>query len=121
MLPPIFKTLNTDAVREFVGTNPVRIYDFGMVPDGAPVPYVVFFQTAAEPYAQIGGAPDADRDTVQTDCYDTDPARLRRLARAVQDALDAAGQANRLIVQSYENDTQLYRIGFEVDWIGRRA
>lgn len=120
MLPPIFKTLNIPSIQDFVGVNPARIYDFGHAPDGTAAPYIVFFQVAGRPHAQISGAPESDSDLVQVDCY-AERGRIRSLAKAVQAALDEAGQSNRMVLQSYDNDTQLCRIGFEVDWISARV
>jgi len=42
------------------------------------------------------------------------------LAFAVRDALDLAGIANRLVVNSREPETRLYRIGLEADYITSR-
>ena len=120
MLPPIFRTLNIPAIQALVGTNPARIYDFGHAPDGTAAPYIVFFQVGGAPHEQISGAPESDTDTVQIDCYAKDRAQIRTLAKAVQTALDAAGQSNRLVVQDYEADTGLYRIGLELAWISSR-
>ncbi|WP_416190682.1 hypothetical protein [Neisseria sp. CCUG12390] len=47
-------------------------------------------------------------------------ADCRRLAQSVQAALDQAGQSNRIIIQDYESDVQLYCISLEVDWIFKR-
>lgn len=120
MLPPVFKTLNIPDIQQFVGSNPARIYDFGHAPDGTAVPYIVFSQVAGAPHEQISGAPESDSDLVQIDCYADDRGQIRALASAVQAALDGAGQSNRISVQLYEGDTQLYRIGFDVDWIANR-
>ncbi|RPD90515.1 DUF3168 domain-containing protein [Neisseria weixii] len=121
MLPPIFKTLNTPDIRQMVGENPVRIYDFGHAPDGTLPPYIVFTQISGAPYEQISGVPSADKDLVQIDCYTADRVGCRRLAQLVQTALDNVGQSNRMIIQDYESETALYRIGLEVDWISARA
>ena len=120
MLPPIFRTLNIPAIQALVGTNPARIYDFGHAPDGTAAPYIVFFQVGGAPHEQISGAPESDTDTVQIDCYAKDRAQIRALAKAVQTALDAAGQSNKLVVQGFDVDTGLYRIGLETSWIGQR-
>lgn len=120
MLPPIFKTLNIPEIQALVGNAPARIFDFGHAPDGAAAPYIVFSQVSGKPHEQIGGAPESDSDLVQIDCYAAERNQIRALAKAVQAALDDAGQSNRLVVQLYESDTKLYRIGFEVDWIVNR-
>ncbi|SOE48100.1 DUF3168 domain-containing protein [Orrella dioscoreae] len=123
MLAPVFKTLNTPAVRGLVGTEP-RIYGSGMAPQGTPTPYITWFTVAGQPYDQLSGPPDGDNDTVQVDCWagpdDDQEATCISLARAVRDALDAAGIANRTIVHTRETDTKLFHIGLQADFIRGR-
>ncbi|MFY3534928.1 DUF3168 domain-containing protein [Achromobacter denitrificans] len=123
MLAPVFKTINTPAVRSHVGANP-RIYGSGMAPQGTPTPYITWFTVIDNPYDQLSGPPDADSGTVQIDCWtgpdDSQEAVCISLAGAVRDALDAAGIANRIIVHTRETDTKLFRIGLQADFIRGR-
>lgn len=123
MLAPAFKTINTPEVRGHVGADP-RIYGSGMAPQGTPAPYITWFTVIDNPYDQLSGPPDADNGTVQIDCWtgpdDSQETVCISLARAVRDALDAAGIANRIIVHTRETDTKLFRIGLQADFIRGR-
>ena len=123
MFAPIYKILDTAAVRAIVGSKP-RIYSSGMAPQGAPIPYITWFVVSGEPYDHLSGAPGADNDTIQIDCWagpaDDQEVVCLNLAKAVRDALDAAGQANRIIINTRETDTKLFRIGLQVEFIYNR-
>lgn len=124
MLPPVFQTLGTAAVKALVGASPVRIYDFDSAPQNVQPPYIAWSIVLGQPFDHLSGPPRADFDTVQIDCYtgpaDAGRAQARALAHAVRDALDAAGFHNRLIIQTRETDTQLFRVSIEADFITNR-
>ena len=124
MLPNVFPVLNTPEIQALVG-NPSRIYDFGSAPPGAKAPYITFLNVSGIPHDQISGAPCSDSDTVQIDIYagpqESGKAQIRKLATLVRDALDGAGIANRLIIQGRDNDTRLFRVSLEADFISNRA
>jgi hypothetical protein len=125
ILPQVFKVLNVPAVRATgigAGTeqDPTRIYRHGYAPQGVVKPYITWFVVAGQPYDQISGAPDADFDTVQIDCWSPDDTQVGAIATAVRDALDAAGLTNRLVVDRRESETGLNRIGIESDFIRSR-
>lgn len=121
MLPPIFKTISTPAVTAIVGD---RIYGKGRAPQGTPTPYITWFVVTGNPYDHLSGPPGADNDTVQIDCWagpaDDQEGVCNQLAIHVRDALDAAGLANQLIVDMREPDTELFRLGLQVDFIHNR-
>ena len=117
MQTPVFKALNTDAVRRFVGTAPARIYAFGAAPQNALRPYIVHQMIAVTPFARLHGAPKSDRHLVQVDVYADDPQQASQLAAAVRDALDAAGVPNNLTLQHREAETGLYRYAFDAHFI----
>lgn len=121
MLAPIFKTINTPAVRAVVGN---RIYGKGIAPQGTPTPYITWFTVVGDPYLNLSDAPHGDIDMIQIDCWsgsgDADEGVANQLAKAVRDALDAAGQANRVIADTRETDTMLFRISLQTDFIHDR-
>lgn len=123
MFAPIYKTLNTAAVQTIVG-NPPRIYSSGHAPQGVVAPYITWFVVATDPYEQLSGVPDGDNDAVQIDCWagpaDDQELVCVNLARAVRDALEAAGQSCRVAVNHREDDTRLFRVGLQVDFIHSR-
>ena len=123
MFAPINQTLNTAAVRAIIGTPP-RIYSSGDAPQEVVAPYITWFVVGIQPYDHLSGAPDADSQMIQIDCWagpddDQEPVCVN-LAKAVRDALDAAGQANTVIVNTREPDTKFYRISFQTDFIFNR-
>ena len=123
MFAPIYRTINTAAVRAIVGADP-RIYGSGSAPQGVVAPYITWFVVVGVPYDHLSGAPGADSDSIQIDCWagphDDQEIVCVNLARAVRDALDAAGQANRIIINTREDDTGLFHIGLQVDFIHNR-
>ncbi len=121
MFAPIYRTIRTPEVIAVVGD---RIYSSGLAPQGVAAPYITWFVVAGQPYDHLSGPPGADTDTIQIDCWagpeDVQELVCMNLAKAVRDALDAAGQANRIIVNTREPDTKLFRIGLQVDFIHNR-
>lgn len=117
MLPLVFKTISTAAVKAIVGAVPARIYRHGEAPEGVARPYITWFTVIGNPENQLSGAPGSDADTVQIDCWSESDTEVETLAAAVRDALDAAGVANRIVVDTFESDTKLYRVGQEADFI----
>ncbi|ETF00682.1 hypothetical protein W822_20010 [Advenella kashmirensis W13003] len=124
MLPSVFPVLNVPGIQSYVGALDPRIYDFGSAPQDVTKPYMTFRNVADAPYEQVSGAPCGDFDSVQIDIYagpdDSERSTVRGLARAVREALDDAGIANRLIIQMREADTKLFRISIEADFITNR-
>ncbi len=121
MLSPVFRTIATQAVQALVAT---RIYGFGSAPQGVQRPYITWLTVSDAPYEQLSGPPVGDNDTVQIDCYagpaDDQEVICVDLAKAVRDALDAAGISNRVVVNHRETDTKLFRIGLQADFIQSR-
>lgn len=117
MLPEVLPVLKTPAVLAIVGGTPVRIFRHGAAPQDTAKPYVTWFEVTGQPYDQISGPPCGDFDSVQIDCWSMDDTQVETLARAVRDAVDAAGFSNRLVINHRDPDTKLYRIGLQADFI----
>lgn len=121
MFANVYQILNTTAVNNIVNG---RIYGFGSAPQNINKPYITWFVVATDPHNQLSGAPCGDTDTVQIDCFigpnDTDESTCVALATAVRNALDAAGQANRVIINSREVETKLFRISIQAEFIHNR-
>lgn len=124
MQPPVFPTLSTPAVKALVGSKPVKIYDFDSAPQNVQPPYITWSMVVGQPYDHLSGPPQTDFETVQIDCYagkeEESRAQARALATAVRDALDAAGVHNRVIIQTRETETKLFRVSIEADFITNR-
>lgn len=123
MLPRVAATIRTPAVIALLG-DAGKIFPSGRAPQGTSPPYVTWFVVSGQPFDQISGAPPSDRATVQIDCYagPSDAAELTvvKLATAVRAALDAAGIANSLIINTREPETEFFRIGQQADFITDR-
>ncbi|MBC7201937.1 MAG: DUF3168 domain-containing protein [Pusillimonas sp.] len=119
MLPLVFPAIATTAVKAIVGTSPVRIYRHGQAPESAVRPYITWFVVTGTPQDSLT-TPCADIDTVQIDCWSDDDTQVETLASAVRDALDAALTTNTVILNTFESETKLYRIGLQADFIKSR-
>lgn len=121
MLAPVYRTINTPAVQAIVGS---RIYGKGLAPQNTPTPYITWFTVVGDPYENLSSTPDGDNDSIQIDCWagptDDQEGVVNQLAKAVRDAVEAAGQTCRLLTDTRENDTRLFRIGLQVEFIHTR-
>ena len=118
MLPPVFTLLKSNAtVTSIVGE---RIYRHGNAPEGVARPYITWFVVSGMPELNVSSTPCTDRDMVQIDCWSESDSQIETLAYAVRAVLDSAGIANRIVQDSRENDTKLYRIALEADFISSR-
>jgi len=124
MLAPVFRTLSTHAVSVLVGEDFPRVFSSGYAPQGTATPYITWFTVAGQPYDQLSGAPDGDNDIIQIDCWagpgDDEEIVCIHLARAVRDALDLFGIANRVVIHAREPDTKLFHIGLQANFIRGR-
>lgn len=122
MFPRIYDLLRSNAtILSMVGT---KIGRHGSIPQGTAAPYITWFVVVDDPHNTLSEPPESDTDKVQIDCWagpsDAADADVARLARAVREALDAAGHHNRVVVDHREPDTKLYRVGIEADLITQR-
>ena len=118
MFAPVEEVLSTPAVLAIVGSS--GIWGSGIAPADQAAPYVVWQTVADDPFVQVSGAPEDDRDEVQIDVYTAVEAQSKELARAVRAALDAAGVVNAVMFAAREQDTKLFRISFRADFIHSR-
>lgn len=115
MLPAVYSTLRSNsAVLAAVGN---RIYRHGSAPQDVSKPYITWFVVTGMPEVQLSGAPCVDMDAVQIDCWSDQDAQVESLAYSVRKSLDDAKIVNRIVQNNREDDTRLYRIGIEADFI----
>jgi hypothetical protein len=116
MLPPIFQTLKSAGpVTSLIG-NPPRAYRHGIAPQGVTKPYVTWFIIGGVPENTLSELPQIDRLPVQVDCWDTSDAGVEALATAVRDALEPVAHMTSILLDEYEPETKLYRIGMQFDY-----
>ena len=121
MLPPVFQTLKTSqAVKDFVGTSPARIYRMGNAPQDTDKPYLTWILVTGTPENQLSGTPPIDRMTVQVDCWHPTDKGVELLATAARDAIEPYAHMTSMPVNEREPETKLYRIALEFDWFEDR-
>ena len=118
MYPPVFKYAFASAdVKSLLGSNPLRVYMFGMAPQNVAYPYAVWQVVSGSPENYINGLPDIDGFTTQIDVYATSAAKARECAKALRDAFEPYGHVVSWRGESRdEGDTESYRSSFDVDW-----
>lgn len=123
MFPPLFQIAASDSdVVALLGASPTRLFLFGEAPQNVTKPYAVWQIVSGSPENYLNDLPDADRITTQIDCYGTTASSARAVAQSLRDAFEATRRC--YIVQwngeSKESDTNLFRVGFDVEWIEYR-
>lgn len=117
-LQNVYQVLRGNAT--VVSTVGTRIYRHGSAPQDVAKPYITWFVVTGQPEDVLNAAPCHDRDTVQIDCWSETDTGVETLAYAVRAALDNQLISNRIIIDSRENDTKLYRMALEADFIASR-
>lgn len=103
-----------------VNTVGTRIYRHGSAPQDVVKPYITWFVVTGQPEDVLNAPPCHDRDTIQIDCWSETDTGVETLAYAVRAALDSQLISNRIIIDTRENDTKLYRMSIEADFIASR-
>lgn len=117
-LQNVYQVLRSNAT--VVSTVGTRIYRHGAAPQDVTKPYITWFMVSGTPQDVINAAPCHDKDTIQIDCWSETDAGVETLAYAVRAALDSQLISNRIIIDSRETDTKLYRMALEADFIASR-
>lgn len=117
-LPNVYQTLRGNST--VLSTVGARIYRHGSAPQNVQKPYITWFIVTGVAENVLNAAPCADIDTVQIDCWSETDEGIETLVYAVRAALDSNLIANRIVVNMRENDTKLYRMAIEADFIASR-
>lgn len=122
---PLFPIVSTNAaVQAALGTSPVRFYpfDFATQP-GTPayaVPYAVWQVVTGLPENYLDCPPDVDSYSIQIDVYGGSVTEVQAAVKALRDALEPHGYITRWGNEEREEETGLYRYGFDFDyWVKR--
>lgn len=119
--PPLFKICAASpAVKQALGTAPVRLFAFGQAPQNTPHPYGVWQIIAGSPYNYLADRPEVDAYTVQIDVYGKDGATARAAATAIRDAIELTADVTRWGGETVDPTTKNYRISFDTSWNTRR-
>ena len=121
MYPPIFATCAASAsVKALIGSNPVRLYPFGMAPQGVTLPYVVWQSIYGQPENYINQVPDCDKYSLQVDVYANTESSCRAVAMALRDAIEPVAHITNWRGESTDPETLHKRYSFDVDWFVKR-
>lgn len=119
--PPIFQAAAADpAVTALLGTNPTRLYLFGMAPDNPAGTYCVWQIIDGSPDNYLAGRPDVESHTLQVDVYATTAAEARAAGQALEYAVELSASVVGYNGENRDTETGRYRYSFSVDWIVRR-
>lgn len=121
MQPPIFATVAADATATaLLGTSPTRLFPMGMAPQNVATPYAVWQVITGSPENYLACRPDMDGYTLQIDAYAKTVSEASAAADAIRAAIEPHAYVVRLGMQLRDDDTQHYRISFDVDWLVHR-
>ena len=119
--PPIFQVAAADpVVTALLGTNPTRLYLFGMAPDTPAGTYCVWQVVNGSPESFLAGRPDAEAYGLQVDVYGATAAAARAAGHAIEYAVELSATITSYNGETKDAETGLYRYSFDVDWIVRR-
>lgn len=119
MLAYVYSTLRENSA--LVSLVDTRIYRHGSAPENVTKPYITWFVVAGLPDVNLSDSPYSDNQTIQIDCWSDTDAQVESIATAVRDALDSAKIVSRINQNNREDETRLYRIGIEADFIFARS
>lgn len=119
--PPIFAVCRADsAVTTLLGASPMRLYQFGLAPQGVQKPYAVWQMVAGGPETYLAGRPDAESATIQIDVYADTPSVSRQVLAAIEYAIELHCNVTRYGGESRDPETMNYRSSMDVIWLGNR-
>ncbi|EAA0780045.1 DUF3168 domain-containing protein [Salmonella enterica subsp. enterica serovar Javiana] len=121
MIAPIFPVCaSSPEVTALLGSNPVRIYPFGIQDDNVVYPYAVWQNISGSPENFLNHRPDADMYSLQVDIYADTPDEAIAVAQAMRNAIEVKANIVRWGNQTRDPETLRYRYSFDVDWIVNR-
>lgn len=126
MKPPVFQTLkNSHAVIDALwwsnapiaaGGDHLKVYEYGMAPQGVADPYCVWQIQGGSPNNFLDRAPNTDLFAVQFDIYGASGLSVRAAAKAIRDAIEPRIHITSWLGESIDPQTKRYRFTFSSDW-----
>jgi hypothetical protein len=119
--PPIFQVATGDpAVTALLGTNPTRLYLFGLAPDNPAGTYCVWQVINGNPDNYLAGRPDVESHELQVDVYAATASEARAAGQALEYAIELSASISSYNGENKDPETGRYRYSFSVNWIVRR-
>lgn len=120
MMPPIFPLCAADAaVTALLGSSPVRLYPFGLAPQGVARPYAMW-QGTAVPENYVAGRADTDSWSLQLDVYASTDQSARDTAAAIRQAVELAAYVTAVRLMPRDPVTMDYRYNMQIEFIVSR-
>lgn len=119
MHAPFFEIVSVNpGVVAIFGSNPVRVYPFGLAPQNTTVTYAVFQQISGSPYNNISTRPNIDIYSIQVDVYAGTAKDVRLGAAALRDAIEIGnhGHVTSLRDGGKDVETDRYRYSLDIDF-----
>jgi len=118
---PFYTTCKADpTVQALLGGAEPRIYPFGNAPQDVAKPYVVYQWIGGDPFNMLNCRPDADRAELQVDVYGLTQTSSTDCAKAIRYAIELDSYIGSYRGTDREEDTKLWRTGFDVTWLVKR-
>lgn len=118
---PFFQVCKTDpTVQALLGGALPRIYPFGEAPQTVAKPYVVYQWIGGDPFNTLNCRPKADRAELQVDVYALTQQSSTDCAEAIRYAIELNSHINSYRGTNREEDTKLWRTGFDLTWLVNR-
>lgn len=119
MYPPIFEICSVHPdVQTNIGN---RLYAFGEAREGTAKPYAVWQTLTGIPTNSLSDIPDTDSWSIQVDVYALTPQQARDAAEALRNAIEPYAHITSWDGDGKDDDTNLYRFIFSVDWWASRS
>jgi len=119
---PFFVVCKADpTVQALLGGALPRIYPFGAAPQDVVKPYVVYQSAGGFPFNMLNCRPDADSQDLQVDVYGLTTQSTVTVAKAIRYAVETNCNITSYRGTTREEDTKLYRTGFDLTWLVDRS
>ncbi|MBK0409603.1 DUF3168 domain-containing protein [Acinetobacter pittii] len=119
---PIFKLAKADqAVRDLLESeNILRLYPFARAPDEPQTPYATWQTVTGYPDNNLDSRPVSDRAVIQIDVYAVDIDTVKRVAKAIRDAIELDCYVVRYGEPDKDPVTNMPHCSFDASWIINR-
>lgn len=116
--PPIFTLcMNDQAVTDaLLDDGILRLYLFGMAPDGVKKPYAVWQLVSGDPINYMHGRPDTERHVLQIDVYADTASESRSVLASIEHAIELDSHIVRYGGESRDPETRNYRSTMDAEW-----
>ncbi len=119
---PFYTVCKADpAVQALLGGTSPRIYPFGAAPQTVAKPYAVYQWIGGSPFNMLNCRPDADSQDLQIDVYGMTQQSSTAVAEAIRYAVETDCYITNYRGTIREEETLLYRTGFDLTWLVDRT